>query len=110
GDWRHYFGKLPPTRGFAVEIHRTSCPLDCPDLCALDVAVEGGRLVQIDGRREDPVTNGFICGKVRHFGEHVYCAERLLTPARRVGAKGEARFEPISWDEALERIAAEIRK
>ena len=93
-----------------MEIHRTTCPLDCPDLCALEVAVEGGRLVQIDGSREDSVTNGFICGKVRQFGEHVYCPERLLTPARRVGAKGEARFEPMSWDEALERIVAEIRR
>ncbi|MGE3779243.1 MAG: molybdopterin-dependent oxidoreductase, partial [Pirellulaceae bacterium] len=63
-----------------------------------------------DGRREDPVTDGFICGKVRHFGEHVYGGERLRTPARRVGAKGEACFEPISWDEAFERTAAAIRQ
>jgi anaerobic selenocysteine-containing dehydrogenase len=93
-----------------MKTHRTTCPLDCPDLCALDVAVEEGRLVQIDGRREDPVTSGFICGKVRHFGEHVYGADRLLTPARRVGAKGEARFEPISWDEALDWVTSEIRQ
>src|SRR5262245_40520499 len=91
-----------------LEKHLTTCPLDCPDLCALEVTTEGGRLVEIDGRRGDPVTRGYICVKVRRFGDHVYAVDRLLKPALRVGAKGAARFEPISWDEAFALIVAEI--
>jgi anaerobic selenocysteine-containing dehydrogenase len=86
----------------------TTCPLDCPDLCGLEVTIERGRLVQIDGRRDDPITDGYICRKVRHFAEHVYGAERLLTPARRIGPKGAAQFAPISWDEAFDRLVAEL--
>jgi len=92
----------------STNVHHTTCPLDCPDLCALDVQVEAGRIVEIGGRADDPVTAGFICRKVRHFGEHVYGAERLLTPARRVGRKGDARFAPISWDEAYDEIVEKL--
>lgn len=92
-----------------AERHHTTCPLDCPDLCALEATVSEGRLVQLDGRSDDPITQGFICGKVRHFGEHVYGADRLLTPAVRVGRKGEGRFEPVSWDRAFQLIAQRIQ-
>jgi anaerobic selenocysteine-containing dehydrogenase len=74
------------------------------------VHVHEGRAVRIDGNRDNPITAGFICGKVRHFVEHVYGPERLLTPGRRIGAKGEGRFEPISWDEALSTICDRIRE
>lgn len=90
--------------------HFTSCPLDCPDLCALQVDVAEGRIVKIDGRAGDPVTDGFICGKVKHFGEHVHGPERILSPAKRVGPKGSGQFAPISWDEAYELAATMLRE
>ncbi len=93
----------------SVTTQRTACPLDCPDTCSLEVQVRDGRVVQIDGTRDNPITAGFICRKVRRYHEHVYGADRLLTPARRVGAKGEGRFEPISWDDALAEIAEAMR-
>lgn len=68
--------------------------------------VEDGRLVSIDGSHVNPVTAGFICAKVRHFGRRVSGPDRLLHPMRRVGAKGEGRFERVSWDEALGTIAS----
>ncbi len=91
----------------SLEVHRSACPLDCPDACSLEVRVEDGRVVKIDGDHRNPYTQGFICSKVRHLPEHLYGSTRLLYPARRLNAKSEpGRFERISWDEALDTIAA----
>ncbi|MFQ5877002.1 MAG: molybdopterin-dependent oxidoreductase [Acidobacteriota bacterium] len=86
------------------------CPLDCPDRCSLEVRVEDGRVSAIAGSRVHPLTDGFICAKVRRFARRVYGPERLRHPMRRVGAKGEGRFERITWDEALDRIARQMRE
>jgi anaerobic selenocysteine-containing dehydrogenase len=83
----------------------TACPLDCPDACSLQVTVRDGRIVTIDGSRKNPVTDGFICAKVRRFDQRVYSPDRLLYPGVRRGRKGEGRFARVSWDEALQRIA-----
>ena len=84
---------------------QTACPLDCPDSCTLDITVEKGRVVKIDGGHANPTTRGFICGKVRRFGERVYGDDRLLYPAVRKGAKGQGTFTRVTWDEALDFIA-----
>jgi anaerobic selenocysteine-containing dehydrogenase len=84
---------------------RTACPLDCPDSCTLDVTVERGRIVKIDGGDVNPVTRSYICAKVRRFGERVYGEDRLLYPAVRKGPKGQGTFARVTWDEALEQIA-----
>ncbi|MGA3094857.1 MAG: molybdopterin oxidoreductase, partial [Bryobacteraceae bacterium] len=89
---------MPQTR-------RSVCALDCPDTCALVVTVENGRGVKLRGDPSHPVTRGFLCGKVAQYLEREYSPARLLYPARRTGAKGEGRFERISWDEALDTIA-----
>jgi anaerobic selenocysteine-containing dehydrogenase len=86
----------------------SACPLDCPDACSLEVGVEQGRLVSIGGSRVNPLTAGFICAKVRRFGDHVYAKERLLFPAIRRGEKGTADFARVSWDEALDRVARQL--
>src|SRR3982750_3563465 len=84
---------------------RTACPLDCPDACTLDVTVEKGRIVKIDGGDANPVTRGYICAKVRRFTERLYGEDRLLYPAIREGAKGQGTFTRVTWDEALDQIA-----
>ncbi len=94
--------------GSAVVVD-TACPLDCPDACSLAVTVRRGRVVNIDGSRRNPVTDGFICAKVRRFGEHVYGPDRLLYPAVRKGRKGEGKFKRVSWDKALELVADKMR-
>ena len=88
----------------------TACPLDCPDNCSLSVTVETGRIVDIDGSRLTPTTNGFICAKVRGFAGRVYHEGRVKHPQKRRGPKGLGQFERISWDEAYERIAQEMEK
>jgi anaerobic selenocysteine-containing dehydrogenase len=72
------------------------------------VTVEDGKATRLRGNPEHPVTRGFLCGKVARYLEREYSPERLLHPQKRVGAKGEGRFERISWDEALDRIAQEL--
>ena len=89
----------------AAHVVSTVCPLDCPDSCSLDVTVQDGRVTVIDGSTENPVTDGYICAKVRRFPERVYGADRLLHPAVRKGPKGLASFQRITWEEALATIA-----
>ena len=83
---------------------RTVCAHDCPDQCSLLAHVEDGRIVRIEGDPEHPFTAGFACTKVHHDHELVHSPERVRTPLRRAGAKGEGRFVPVTWDEALDEI------
>ena len=61
-----------------TEIHQTACPLDCPDSCSLEVRVENGRVTKLEGTTANPLTQGFLCSKVRRFGSHLYGEDRLL--------------------------------
>src|SRR3954470_2042115 len=88
---------------------RTACPLDCPDACTLDVTVEKGRVVKIDGGDTNPVTRGYICAKVRRFTERLYGDDRLLYPAIRKGQKGQGTFSRVTWNEALDHIVERMR-
>ena len=90
-------------------IVRGACPHDCPDTCALHVSVEDGRAVDIAGDPEHPTTRGTLCTKVARYLERTYSDQRVLHPLRRAGAKGEGRFERISWDEALGTIAERFK-
>jgi len=84
------------------------CALDCPDCCSMVVYVENGRATRLRGDPGHPVTQGFLCGKVAQYLEREYSPDRLLYPHKRIGAKGEGRFERISWDEALATIATQL--
>ena len=86
----------------------TVCPLDCPDTCSLEVTLEKGKIVAIDGSDKHAVTDGYICGKVRRFGERVYGDTRLRHPLIREGTRREGRFRTASWDEALGTIATRM--
>src|SRR5262249_33126877 len=92
-----------------IEIRHSACPLDCPDLCHLEVEVGhgDGRVHKGNGDRTG-ITGGFGCGKGRTIAEHMYGPERVLHPMIRVGAKGTGEFRRASWDEALDLVAARI--
>ncbi len=89
---------------------RATCPHDCPDTCALLVTVQDGVATEVKGDPDHPTTAGVLCTKVSRYTERTYHAERLLHPLRRVGKKGEGKFERISWDEALTTIAARLKE
>ncbi len=98
--------------GKAREVRKVTCPHDCPDRCGLVAEVEGGRVVGVYGDPDHPVTKGVICRKVMEYPRRIYGPERLLSPMKRVGRKGEGKFERISWEEAIRTVAgrfSEIR-
>jgi molybdopterin guanine dinucleotide-containing S/N-oxide reductase-like protein len=105
----------PPFR-----IVHTVCSHDCPDSCAVLVTVnDEGRAVKVEGDPSQPVTKGFLCGKVAKYLDRVYAPDRILYPLRRKPgvAKGPLErgrehqaFDRVSWDEALDAIAARLRE
>ena len=101
-------------------ILHTVCSHDCPDSCGVLVTVNAeGRAIKVAGDPAHPVTQGFLCGKVAKYLDRVYAPERILHPLRRKtgvakgplqrGREHEA-FERISWDEALDSIAARLNE
>lgn len=93
---------------------RTACPLDCPDACSLEVTLTAGRITKIDASPVDagsnPLTDGWICKKVKHHADRVYSPERIMTPLIRTGKKGSGEFRSASWDEALDLVAQRITR
>lgn len=87
------------------EIKPSVCPYDCPDCCGLLITVEDGKAVCVAGDPEHAFTRGTLCPKMAHYERTVHSAKRIMTPLKRVGQKGEGRFSPIGWDEAIEEIA-----
>ncbi len=94
-----------PPAGPGRHVVRGACPHDCPDTCALLTTVEDGRAVAIRGAADHAPTAGVLCTKVARYLDRTYSDQRVLHPMRRVGRKGEGRFERITWDEALATIA-----
>jgi anaerobic selenocysteine-containing dehydrogenase len=101
-------------------IVHTVCSHDCPDSCAVLVTVNAeGRAVKVEGDSSQPVTQGFLCGKVAKYLDRVYAPDRILYPLRRKpGApkgplpRGQEHefFERVSWDEALDAIASRLQE
>ncbi|MEU7202984.1 molybdopterin-dependent oxidoreductase [Streptomyces sp. NPDC045470] len=87
-----------------------ACPLDCADACSWQVTVRDGEAVALRGTPDHPYTRGTLCVKVNQFLEHTRAPDRLLHPLRRVGRKGEGRFERIDWDSALDEIAQRLKQ
>lgn len=83
-----------------------ACPHDCPDTCGIISEVENGRAVNFYADPNHPVTQGWLCAKVRPYLERVYHPDRLTHPLRRVGPKGGGQWARITWDEAIAEIAA----
>lgn len=84
----------------------STCPHDCPSSCSLEVHFyPHGDVRRLNGAKDNDYTAGVVCAKVARYPERLYHPERLLKPMRRVGRKGEGRFEEVSWETALDLIA-----
>ena len=85
----------------------TACPHDCPSTCALQVEkLANGRVGKVRGATDNTYTAGVICSKVARYAERIHHPDRLTQPLRRTGSKGSRDFAPLSWDDALDEVAA----
>ncbi|HVP42928.1 MAG TPA: molybdopterin-dependent oxidoreductase, partial [Terriglobales bacterium] len=99
------------------KVVHAACPHDCPDACGVLITVEDGRATRIQGDPKHPVTRGFLCAKVAKYLDRVYSPDRVLYPMRRIAPKGagpraaglQEPWKRITWDEALDEIAARFR-
>ena len=97
----------PPGKPTSI---RTACPHDCPSACVLEVERLSPRQIgRVRGSGAFDYTAGTCCAKVARYAERTHHPDRLTSPLLRLGAKGEGRFAPIGWDEALDRIAEAFR-
>jgi anaerobic selenocysteine-containing dehydrogenase len=89
-----------------MRIGASACPHDCPSTCALEVEVLDDRTIgRVRGAPDNSYTAGVICAKVARYAERIHHPDRVTTPMRRTGPKGSGRFEPMSWDDALDLVA-----
>jgi len=90
----------------------TTCPRDCYDACGIAVVKRDGAIRHVRGDRNHPVSRGRLCRKcsIGYNGAFLDPEARLTRPLRRVGAKGSAQFEPVSWDEATAGIAERLER
>ncbi|HSB19652.1 MAG TPA: molybdopterin-dependent oxidoreductase [Anaeromyxobacteraceae bacterium] len=91
------------------QVVRSVCPHDCPDACGLLVETDGRRVLSVRGDPEHFYSKGTLCPKVKDYERTVHAPGRIATPLLRDGPKGAGSFRPISWDEALSRIADRFR-
>ncbi len=100
-----------PGEDTGIEIKRSLCAICSPGLhCGVDCYVKDGKIIRIEGTPEHPFNHGKLCTKGSALRNYVYRADRLKTPLKRVGERGEGKFEPISWDEAFDMIAENLLK
>lgn len=83
---------------------KTICPYDCPTSCGLVVETDGEKIISVKGDKSHPATQGLICRKMRNYEESVHSKDRILTPLKRIGKKGQGEFKKITWEEALTEI------
>jgi anaerobic selenocysteine-containing dehydrogenase len=97
-------------RSTTRRVVKAACPHDCPDTCAMEIAVDDGVAVEVRGAAM-PFTDGTLCTKVARYLDRTYARDRVLHPLRRVGPKGPGKghFERLSWDAALDEIAARFK-
>lgn len=98
------------TARLGPRIVKAACPHDCPDTCAMEITVEDGKATAVRGG-DMPFTDGALCTKVAKYLDRTYSPDRVLHPLRRVGPKGpgQGRWERITWDEALDTVAARFQ-
>ncbi|MCI0349426.1 MAG: molybdopterin oxidoreductase family protein [Acidobacteriales bacterium] len=92
-----------------TRIVRGACALDCPDTCSWVVTIKNGEAVALRGDPDHPFTRGSLCNKVVDYLSYSRSPDRRLYPMRRTGPKGSGQFTRISWDEALDEIAARLQ-
>ncbi|MGA9655835.1 MAG: molybdopterin-dependent oxidoreductase, partial [Polyangia bacterium] len=103
---------VPRTAGWRVGEERwvlSTCAL-CDAGCGIKVRVVDGRAVKIEGNAEHPVNLGGLCSRGQAALQLLYHPERVRSPLRRAGARGQGKWKPISWDEAIAEVTARLAR
>ena len=78
-------------------VKKTVCPYDCPTTCGFLVETDGNKILSVRADKDNPASGGIICRKMRNYEESVHSKDRILTPLKRIGKKGEGKFEKITF-------------
>ncbi|MDO4547235.1 MAG: molybdopterin-dependent oxidoreductase [Clostridia bacterium] len=98
-----------PGKDTGIEIKRSICSICSPsNHCGVDCYVRDGEIIRVEGTLEHPLNHGCLCTKGAGLRSYIYRQDRVRTPLRRTGERGEGLFEPISWDEAYRVIAEKL--
>lgn len=90
-----------------MEIRRSYCGL-CHPRCGMLLHMENGKVVKITGDPDHPISRGVLCERGRLMLDHIYHPDRLNHPLKRVGKKGEGKWQRITWDQALDEVAEKL--
>ena len=100
-----------PGEDTGIDVRKSICAICDPTTqCGLDLYVRHGRIIKVEGSRENPHNAGTLCSKGAATRQYVYSEDRLRTPLRRTGPRGSGQFEPISWDEALDTVVDNLER
>lgn len=92
-----------------IEVKKTLCSI-CGNQCGIDAYVQDGRVLKVEGTEANPTNKGTLCSKGQSNRQYIYNPDRLYTPLVRVGSKNSGGYSPVTWDEALDRIADKLLK
>lgn len=100
-----------PCKETGIEIKKTLCDICSPGIhCGIDAYVKDGKVIKIEGTKEHPMNRGLLCTKGLCNREYMYREDRIKTPLKRLGKRGEGKFKPISWEEAYSEIGGKLNK
>ena len=96
-----------PGEDTGIVIKKSVCPV-CDKGCGIDAYIKDGTIIKVEGSEDHPVNKGYLCPRGIAARVHIYKEDRILYPMKRVGERGEGRFERISWDEAYRTISEKL--
>lgn len=103
-EWK----KQNPDGSYTVRTCGWSPPGDHPVGCGMKLTIKDGRLIKVEGDPEHPITQGRLCIRCLTLPEYVHHPQRIIYPMKRVGKRGEDKWQRISWDEAMDTIVEKI--
>lgn len=98
-----------PGEDTGIAVKQSVCDVCAPGPhCGVDCYIKDGKIIKVEGTKEHPTNHGLLCPKGQSNRQYIYRKDRVQTPLKRVGKRGEGAFVPIGWDEALDEIAARM--
>ncbi len=91
-------------------IHRCVCGFCSTGSCQLVETVENGKITKVEPDWESPFNPGPYCVKWKYSLEYIYNKDRPMYPIKRIGKRGEGKWQRISWEQATEEISTKVKE